>query len=263
MDATPHATAILLFFVASASAARAGGLFIGETWIPLGGDAFPSRVACLDPEGCGAEILPLGPPPLFPFRAMADAFGFEHLLEVVAVDLDAGDEVHLEFEVPLRNDPGPDVYVAQAVFAGALSVGDPTGLAPFFLRLQGGSEWHEIGVQRFEPDAVLGPRTIYYGDPEIRSDAYRLWFATLDLDELGGVPAEGASILRLRGPELQGVPETRGLDAVTVASLRPAPEPDAWIEGIVAIAGLRVLARRPPPARHRLVGDASVGEAAA
>jgi hypothetical protein len=248
MASTPHVVAIVLCLVARASAAQAGGLWVGETWIPLGMDAFPVRVACLDPEGCGSDILPLGPPPWFPFRSVTDAFRFEHLLEVVAVDLEAGDELRLEFDVPLRDEPGPDVYLAQAVFEGALSVGDPAGLSSFFLKLGGGSDWHEVGGDRFAPDAALGYQTIYFGDPEIRSEAYKLWFATLDLGELGAVPAEGSSILLLRGPELQGEPETRGLDAVGVASLRAAPAPGAWIADLVALGAARALVRRRPRA---------------
>jgi hypothetical protein len=166
---------------------------VGEVTLPLGEAAFPSSAACLDPEGCGAEILYLGGPPLFPFRSVTDAFSPEHILDVVAVDLDDADVFRLDFPTPIENQPGPDLYLAQARFVADLAFGDPEGINDFDVRLSA-STWRTVVASRFRRDEVVPAATIWYGDPEIKSDAYRLWFAFVDLDELGVLPGETARV---------------------------------------------------------------------
>jgi hypothetical protein len=82
-----------------------------------------------------------------------------------------------------------------------------------------------VAATRFRLDGLVPAATIWYGDPEIKSDAYRLWYALVDLDELGAAPGETTRVIQIRGPPAQAI-DTRGLDVVTAASLNdPAPRP--------------------------------------
>jgi hypothetical protein len=199
-------------------AAYGQSVFVGETEIPLGVDAFAAQAECLNAGGCGTNIGYLGPPPSYPIYSLASGLTADHILEVVPTDLGNADVVRLDFAVPIQNADGPDLYLGQAEYFGDLSKLDTVKVNDFEVSLDNVS-WTTFQASGFVRDSVVSTQYIYYSDPEIKSDAYQLWYATVDIGDLGVAPGEAVSTLYIRGPDLSGLPETVSLDAVTVANL--------------------------------------------
>jgi hypothetical protein len=131
----------------------------------------------------------------------------------VALEIDNNDEIRLGFPIPITNEPGDDIYIAQAEFLSDLA--DPVGTKPVDVqvRFSDTGVWQTISRTGFVRDSTVGTPTIYYSDPEIKSDAYRLWFQKLDLSNFGFAPGKTINEIRIRG----GVGPT--LDAVVVGNL--------------------------------------------
>lgn len=190
---------------------------VGATDFPLGENAFPNVSQCLDPTGCGSEdyrLVDFTDPLLRPVSITRALLG--HRLDFVAIDLDSLDAIHLVFPAPIANQNGADVYVAQAAFQAALK--DANGLNEVQIRF-GSSDWHTIPQSQFVRDAGVLP-TIFYQDPEIKSDAYQLWFATLDLSDFGFAADQTIGEVTIRGVVNAS---HSGLDAAIVGNLNSSP----------------------------------------
>ena len=234
-------------------AATADPVTIGTTQFALGDDAFPSASACLDPTGCGSPDNKLidFTLPLMPAVSAARAL-LGHRLDLVALDLDAIDEIRLEFPVPITNQPGGDIYLAQVVFINtADGLGDAQGINDMGIRFGSDLTWHDITVLDFIGDLeLLGPVYVTYQDPEIKQDAYAvqgqpapapplagLWYAPLDLSEFGFDDGAEIQQLTIRGStNLSG----SGLDLAIVGNLNqivsvPEPELTGLVGGITSI----------------------------
>lgn len=209
-------------------------LSIGETDFPLGSDAFPNAASCLDPTGCGSSDNQLidASDPLFPAVATERALVGQRL-DLVTLDLDANDVIELDFPVPIVNQPGDDIYIAQALFINALDgLGDAQGINDIAVQVGDSGSFTTIPLMGFTPDMTMtGPVVVTYADPELKQDAYGvqdrtpqpplagLWYVTLDLSDFGYAADAGISRLALRGStNLAG----SGLDAIAVGNLNSA-----------------------------------------
>jgi len=210
----------------------------GMTEFPLGEDAFPNASECLDPTGCGSSdnILVDATNPLLPQVSAASAL-IGHRLDLVTIDLDELDEIRLQFPVPIVNQPGPDAYVAQALFIGTLDgLGDAQGINDVGIRFGGSPTWHDLPLADFAGDlGLLGPVYVTYADPELKQDAYAvqerpapqpplagLWFIKPDLSDFGFAPDTEIQEVVIRGSSnLAG----SGLDVAIVGNLNSSGSP--------------------------------------
>jgi hypothetical protein len=237
-----------------AAAPGAGATVIGGTLFPLGELAFPDLVTCLDAGGCGGEVLVVDASfdPVSPAQALIG-----HELGLVAVDLGPEDVLAIRFPVPIRDQPGPDLLLGQAQFLGELGGASScagSGAAAVHgagIRAAGATGWHALGCADFEEDAGAGVTTVFYADPEIKSDAYALWIAAVDLAALGVAPGATIDGFDLRGP--QG----GGLDAALAGNLN-VPEPGTPALLLLACAALAATRR----SARGLLGRAPAAEPA-
>jgi hypothetical protein len=203
-----------LALLLSSVSAFAQPITIGETEFPLGESAFPSASECLDPSGCGSEdnkLIDFSDPLLRPVAAANALLG--HRLDLTTIDLDDVDEIHLTFPVPIANQNGVDIYIGQAEFLADLA--DVEGLNDVQMRFGSAQDWHTISRSQFARDAdVLA--TVFYQDPEIKSDAYRLWFVKLDLADFGIAADQTFNTVSIRGVVNSS---GSGLDAPIVGNL--------------------------------------------
>lgn len=250
---------VLVAGLVALPSAGARAVTIGSTVFPLGELAFPDATACLDPGGCSGEVLVVDASfdPIAPAQALLG-----HELGLVAVDLGREDVLQIRFPAPLRDQPGPDLFLAQAQFVGDLASPDvcggsgPAGVHDAEIRLDGGAAWQAIPCSAFSEDAAAGFSTVFYADPEIKSDAYRLWIATVDLAALGMAPDTAIAGFDLRGPE------GGGLDAAITGSLNVPEAGPTLLLGLAlgslaAIHQSRWSRRRPAGAREtaQLAGE--------
>lgn len=157
-----------------------------------------------------------------------------HRLDLVALDLDDGDEMQLSLPVPVANLPGDDLYLAQALFSSEL--GDAQGINHLEIRLGASATWHSISLTRFtEDDSVLA--FVTYSDPELKQDAYYPWMTALDLSDYGFAPDATIAQVVIRGSVNLG---SSGLDLAVVGNLNaPAPAvPSLSPSGIATLVAL-------------------------
>lgn len=204
---------------------NASATSVGSTDLPLGEAAFATTATCQDNDGCGASITYLSAPPDLTILSVNSGLTAAHILDVVATDLFLDDVFRLQFSQPIRNEPGSDLYLAQAKFLGQTLM-DAVGVNEFGLSFDNGSTWSTVPATDFAEDMTLGPETVWFGDPDAMSDAYTLWFAAIDLSDLGLAADLAIDRLDIRGVPRPGGRGTEGLDVVTVASLnRPMVAP--------------------------------------
>jgi hypothetical protein len=213
MRTTLTASSLIL----AAGSLAAEPITIGEIQIPLGPAAFAGSVQCLDENGCGAHISYSDLRRIIP-TTHGPRDSTEHTcFEVVLSDLRLVDVVQLDF-AGITNQPGPDLYLAQARYvAGPLGFMDDS-INDFDLRVESG-DWVTIAAGAFVQDAVLPLLTVYTFESEIEASAYYLSYTLVDLSDLGIAP--GAVVTRLENTwhRCPRRPSTLGLDVVTVASL--------------------------------------------
>jgi hypothetical protein len=207
---------------------------IGSTVFFHGPDAFPNVVQCLDPTGCGGSVFLLDPQ-LHPVTARAALLGAN--LNLVAINVDQTDQFRLSFPVPIRNLYGDDLYLGQAEFladlAQAVEVND------IEVRFQGSDEWHTIPASAFVRETALAPPTVYYSDPEIKTDAYRLWFAKLNLSDFGFQANAQIASLDVRGVAAAG----SATDIVVIGNLNSCETGDVNGDGVMDITDVAILRR--------------------
>jgi len=193
---------------------------IGATDFPLGENAFPNDSECLDTTGCGSEdynLVDFLDPLLRPVSPANALRGYR--LDLVALDLDNTDEIRLSFPAPIVNQDGNDIYFGQAEFINALA--DLQGINDVQIRFPTSMVWHTIGSSQFAEDTSAGFIIVTYADPELKQDAYSLWFAKQDLSSFGFAPGASISEFYIRGvPNASG----SGLDTALVGNLN-APSP--------------------------------------
>lgn len=201
---------------------------IGETTLALGDHAFAYRAECVAASGCPLDIGFNGGPPLFPFLGTTGGLTFEYTLGSIVADMNDEHDWRLDYPVPIVNEPGPDLYLAQAEFVGELGLFDTEGIQDFSLHFDNAPGWHTVPATQFVEDQAFGPHTVYWTDGgPLESDAYYLWYAVIDLTDYGYAPGESLTGLNVRGPAVPDWPDTVGLDVVTVASLN-ATFPGDW-----------------------------------
>lgn len=154
--------------------------------------------------------------------------------------MDVDHEIRLDFSYPIVNQPGPDLYLAQAQFlSNRLGFGsaDVNGFGLKFDKDP--TSWRNVSASDFKEDAAFAAKTIYYTDGSVvESEAYRLWFATVDLSDFGYGLNDSIDAFNVRGADV-GIQEDEKLDIVTIANLNaPAvvPLPPAAILFISALA---------------------------
>jgi cytochrome oxidase Cu insertion factor (SCO1/SenC/PrrC family) len=205
---------------------------IGVTDFPLGENAFPNASECLDAAGCGStdNVLVDATDPFFSAVSAARALR-GHRLGLVALDLDATDEIRLAFPVPIVNQPGADIYAAQVLFINSFDgLGDAQGINDVGIRFGATGAWNDIPLDDFTGDlSLFGPVFVTYQDPELKQDAYGvqerpsqpplagLWFVKLDLSDFGLSADAEVQELTIRGSTNLG---NSGLDAVIVGNLK-------------------------------------------
>jgi hypothetical protein len=202
------------------SHALAQTVTIGSTSFPKGELAFPVEATCIAADGCGGGVFLLDSnlQPVARVRALVG-----HDLGLVAVDLDSSDEIRLRFDSPIQNDAGAELYLAQSEFLTALADPAGPGTNDVQIRPEGVADWCTVSATRFAHDPAAGTPTVFYSDPEIKSDAYRLWFCVVDLSECG--VAAGQAILQL---DVRGGPGSGSkIDLAVVGNVNPDPDPDA------------------------------------
>ena len=214
----PWARSILLLLT-TAPAGLAQATQLGGTTLPLGDDAYPSVVECLTVNGiCGDGISPNSGPPQYEFFGTLQTLLATHPLDGILVDVDVDQHLRLQFTIPIENQPGPDVYLGQAWFFGndlGLGAADVNG---FDVSLDGNA-WSPVAASRFARDDVAGTNPFYYTDGgPVEGAAFDLWFAFMDLGELGLAAGQQTSELHLRAREV-GTQEDEKLDIVAVVSL--------------------------------------------
>lgn len=200
-----------------------GPISIGEVTLPLGPLAFPRQVQCLSPVGaCGGHYYYFEPVPPYRQLGWGNSLYGENLGEAVFADASDQDDLRLVFPVPVRNQPGPDLYLAQAEFlSGQLGLIDG-GLHPFSIRFRGEASWHTLAPDQFQVDLVEPLHGIVTSDAvggQLVGSLYATWYHLLDLSDYGFGPSDCVHELNIRGPAVPSWPETAGLDVVAVASL--------------------------------------------
>lgn len=211
-----HLVASMLVLATSQSA-EAQALSVGATEFPRGEVAFPSSASCVSADGCGNGVLVLDAQ----FRPVSRPGALVgHDLGLVVIDLEDS-EIRLRFDAPIVNAAGGELYLAQAEFLGTLA--DPPGQAAktVEIRLEGSATWCSVPPAQFARDDTAGVPTVYYSDPEIKSDGYRLWFALVDLSSCGLGPGQTVATLDVRG--VPGAKLDLALVGNTNAALAPVP----------------------------------------
>jgi hypothetical protein len=233
---------VLPLSVSFAASAAASPVTIGETTFPLGAEAFPTDSQCVGSGDCIGDILLLNSD-LQPVAPRTALLGLQ--LDLVAIDIDESDVFRLAFSAPIQNLDGADLYLGQAAFAGSL--GD--GVHDVQIRADLSGAWETVAATEFAADRLLAPPTVFYSDPEIKSDAYVLWFALIDLGRLGIQPGDAITQLELRGGPGTA---TGKLDAALIGNLN-VPEPSsAALLGVtlLALGGYGRRCRSHRDARH-------------
>jgi hypothetical protein len=191
---------------------------VGETTFPLGLSAFPSDSQCLGPGDCIDDLMLLD----WSLHFVAPRQALLGLrLDVVAIDIEEQDLFRLTFSRPIRNQLGEDLYLGQACFL-ASPLGD--GVHDVEVRaVQDGvpGAWARVAAGEFHMDLLLPAQTVYYADPEIKSNAYVLWLARIDLERLGVAPGDSSAQIELRGTQDVG---SGKLDAKLVGNLNEPPQ---------------------------------------
>jgi hypothetical protein len=197
-----------------APSAYGQAVVIGSNVFLRGEAAFPSDGTCLAADGCpgGPFLLDANFQPVSREHALIG-----HELGLVAIDLDANDEIRLDFDLPILNLGGGELYLAQAKFLTTL--GDPTGpgINDVALRPAGVATWCTISLTQFVLDSSAGTPTVYYSDPEIKSDAYQLFYARADLSGCGVSSGGAVDWIDVRGT---GGGSSK-LDLAVVGNLNP------------------------------------------
>jgi len=223
---------LLLLLLASAPASAATTVAIGQTDFPLGEAGFPICSACIDPSGCPGDV-PLVDSNLDPVPRRVALLG--HDLSLVVIDMDEADVFHMLFPRPIVNEPGYDLYLAQAEFTGDPDLED--GIHNMQIRFFGSTTWHTVAAFTEDPSTV-GIVTI--SDPEARQVGYFLWYAKEDLTDFGFAPGASITGLEIRGP-VGG-----GLDTAVAGNLNlPEPGTDTLLPaGILGLALARAWRQR-------------------
>jgi hypothetical protein len=177
-----------------------GDVIIGQTHFPAGELAFPSTVECVAPSGgCapGNSLLDFN----FEFVTATQAL-VGHRLDLVAINVDSNDQFRLHFPVPIVNEEGTDLYLGQAEFLATLEqVPEVNDLA---IRLPDSTSWQVIPAGLFAHDPLAGVTSVWYADPEVKTEAHKLWFATLDLSSYGLESGAEIPYLDVAGSSLPG-----------------------------------------------------------
>ncbi len=205
---------VLLLSMPFGSQAAAEADVIGATRFPLGENAFPGDAQCLDPTGCGSEdyvVRDITHPLFRPVPAAQTLLGNQ--LRLVAIDLDENDEIQLLFPKPIKNQDGDDIYLGQANFFGELA--DSPGINSVEIRFGESVTWHTVDRLQFVADNSVTP-IVTYSDPEIRQEAYVLWFAAIDLSDFEFPPGVSSNKIFIRGVINGG---GSGLDLAVVGNL--------------------------------------------
>lgn len=210
--------------IVASSSFAAAPITIGETTIPLGEAAFATQVQCVNQDGCGADISPLTPPPELRFFGSLDTLKADHILDGVFADLNEDEDLQLDFTTPILNQTGTDLYLAQAFFLGnrlGFGAADVNG---FSLRFDADPTMHSVPASAFVQDSALPVQTFYFAEPAVESEAYRLYYAAVDLSDFGFGNGASVSKVFIRGAEV-GSQEDEKLDIVAVASLNITEPP--------------------------------------
>lgn len=228
---TARPAALMLALAAGASTQP---LVIGEVEIPLGDDAFPVLMQCTFGGVCGGdEYVYYAGDGATVVASDAGLLGLA-LLDVVISDLTLEDDLRLSFPGTIVNEPGPDIYLAQAHYlSGPLAQDDivrDTGL-----RFCNAPEGVVVPKEAFTLDALFGTHTTWIaptgGAPE--ASVYELWYTLVDLSDYGYLEGEFVPRIHVWTPDTPAEPLTAGLDVVAVLKLNGA----AWANLGGALAG--------------------------
>jgi hypothetical protein len=209
---------LLLFVVtmmptfAAAQVNPVAPITIGSTTFPMGERAFPTEAEFFGNVG----NLALDPN-LIDFIGPAQAL-IGHRLDYVVIDASNRAQWELVFGEPIGDDPGPDLMIGQAEF---LIGGDGLRSRPALNRIDWrfpGGLWREVPVSAFTLDILAGVTSIFYADPNVKTDAFRLWRALVDI---GPLPAGFGSTttIEIRAHNNGANSPHRGTDLVIIGSL--------------------------------------------
>ncbi len=224
--------------VAAACAGAAASIDVGETTVPLGEDAFATIVQCLNTgEPCGGLISPNSGPPDYQPLGVFNSLRASNILDAVFVDVDENDTIGLIFPVPIYNNPGEDLYLAQAFFLGnGLGFGS-ADINGFMLSADDGATWYHVPPSAFVPDSIETAVPFwYFDDGPAKAEAYDLWYARVDLGLLGVAAGNATSVLWISAADV-GVQPDEKLDIVTIANLNvPLCPADLNGDGVLDLA---------------------------
>lgn len=214
--------------VAALSAiSRTQPVTIGEISLPLGQDAFAADVQCVGVRPtCGGEWNYLRYSPTVPNWQFLPATGGltgEYLYEVVISDLNHEDDILLLFDPPIQNQPGADLYLAQARYIAGNGLGlFNQSLNELQFRTREMISWQTLEEAAFQRDLVDPGHIVISNDPpgwDPVGTPYEIWYHLVDLTDLGYEPCASIREVHVRGPQVPSWPETAGLDVVAVANM--------------------------------------------
>jgi hypothetical protein len=206
------APSIFLLTILLAPPAGAEVIAIGETALPRGMNALPDRVECLEPP-CTDHV----------FWSWADSRYFSpelaltgpYLLEGPYTDLDG--VIRLEFDTPLRNQDGPDLYIGQADYIGGDLAFGAVPVNELELAFDGGP-FHHVSASGYVLDPLPARIVTHSDGGALEQSAYLLRYRTFDLADFGYGPGEPVTTLEIRGQSPTTIDED-GPDIAAVASL--------------------------------------------
>ena len=240
--------------VSMAVPAMAAPFTLGETTFPRGVDAFPDQVTCLNAdEPCGAPIL-FSELPFLSFISPASTLEADHVLDGAYTDLTDEDNLRLDYPVPIANQPGPDLYLAQARYiASDLALFAPS-INDFGIKFDNApNTWHTIAADQFVEDAVLPAQSIVFTDGgALEGAAFEVWFNLVELSDFGFAPSASITGLNIRGTN-NPANDTAALDVVAVTNLNVVPDPSSLT--LLVLGGTQLTNRRR---KHWLRGDREI-----